>query len=239
MPYLPRSLIIGDGDTFHVTWQCHNFTWLLQQNGSKNLYYNLLLQYKERYKVLIHSYHLMDNHIHLSGLIEGTREQFSAFFRVVNGLWAREINRQNSRRGQAVMDRFRSPVIQTDRALLQVMYYQDLNSYRAGKVSHPRKNKWSSYQYYAHGQQDPLITPAPSYLGMADTPEERQRMYRENVDCIIGKEGLRKRDYSTAQYIGDPTWVRERYEEMQEKKRLKRLAYLQRQQGLYQQLRSP
>ena len=239
MAYLPRNQIIWDGAIFHVTWQCHNYSWLLEKDWAKQLYYDLLLKYKDRYQVVFYSYHFMDNHIHLSGKIEGTKEEFSGLFRIVNALFAKGVNKRLKRRGQVVMDRFKSPVIQTDESLLHVMHYHDLNSYRAKKVKHPKEYKWSSYPYYAYGRKDPLLTPAPSYLGLEDTNKGRQEMYRKQVERILTEEGFEKKHYSKTQYIGNPDWVAKRYSEIQERRKLKRLAYLKRQQRFYQQMRSP
>ncbi len=46
----------------------------------------------------------MDNHPHLSGHLEN-KEDFSAFFRIVNSMFARLVNKKLKRRGQLVMDR--------------------------------------------------------------------------------------------------------------------------------------
>lgn len=211
----------------------------MQYNWAKKFYYDLLLKYKEKYRVSFYSYHFMDNHIHLSGKIEGTKEAFSAFFQVVNSILAKEINKQFKRRGQVILDRFKSPCIQSDQALLCVMTYQDLNSWRVDRVKHPRDATWSSYRFYAYGEEDALITPAPSYLGFADSSEERQKIYREMVERIMDNDGRARRNYSAVRFIGDPDWVLRRECELKEAMRLKREAYLRRQRRIYSQSQAP
>ncbi len=211
MAYLPRYLIIYDDACFHVTWQCHNKDWLLQWDWAKRAYYNLLLKYKDKYGVEIYSYDFMDNHPHLTGHLMN-RELFSAFFKVVNSQFARIVNRHLNRRGQVVMDRFKSPLVESDEHMLCVMAYGNLNQHRAGKVDHPRKNDWSSYRYYAYGEKDELITPAPSYLALGRTPQERQREYRGIVAALM--EQRRLMNISHTYYIGNPDWVIERYREL-------------------------
>jgi len=213
MPYLPRYLIVYDNALFHVTWQCHNKDWLLKYDWAKQLYYNLLLKYKDKYGVQIYSYCFMDNHPHLSGRL-GSKEDFSAFFRIVNSVFARMVNKRLSRRGQLVMDRFKSPRIEDDRHQLSVMTYIDLNPYRAGKVRHPRANRWSSFGYYAHGIEDKLITPAPSYEALGDTEGSRRRIYCEMVEELMVKG--RRMNISGTYFIGDPDWVIERYREFKQ-----------------------
>lgn len=211
MPYLPRYRIISDGSFFHVTWQCHNKDWFLQWNWAKKLYYDLLLKYKDKYRVQIYSYCFMDNHPHLSGRLEN-KEDFSAFFRIVNGLFARRVNKRLKRRGQLVMDRFKSPQIKDDGHLLNVIVYIDLNPYRAGKVEHPKDNEWSSFAYYAYGKEDALITPAPSYLALGNTDATRQKIYREMVNSLLVQP--RAVNISQTYFIGDPDWVTAKYKEL-------------------------
>lgn len=228
MAYLARRDIIYDGAYFHVTWQCHNFSWFLETDWAKQLYYNLMLKYKDRYGVVIHSYSFMDNHPHFTGRAE-TVKGLSDFVQTINSQFAKNTNKKNKRRGQVVMDRFKSPVIQTDKALLKVMTYGDLNAPRVGKVSHPKEYRWCSYAYYAYGKPDPLITPSPSYLTLGNSAETQQKAYREMVEAIIEQEGFAKCNYSLIRYIGDPDWVKARYRESCDIANAKRFAYLMRQ----------
>lgn len=208
MAYAPRCTIVCDGSSFHVTWRCHNRDWLLQENWAKQTYYGLLLKYKDRYGIVIHSYHLMENHPHLTGTLT-TLKQFSDFFRVVNNLFARRVNNVLKRSGQVVMDRFKSPRIQDDKHMLTAMTYIDLNGVRCGRDTKPGQTKWSSYAYYAYGKPDPLITPAPSYMALGETAEERQRTYREMVMGLINRGEI---NISSTCFIGDPDWVTKQYE---------------------------
>ncbi len=211
MAYLPRYNIIYDDAYFHVTWQCHNKDWLLQWDWAKQAYYNLLLKYKDKYGVQIFAYNFMDNHPHLTGHLDD-KEAFSAFFRLVNSQFARIVNKHLKRRGQVVMDRFKSPVIESDEHMLTAMAYIDLNQHRAKKVDHPKKNDWSSYRYYAYGKADPLITPSPSYLALGRNDLERQQEYRAIVEALI--KHRQTMNISHTHFIGNPDWVLKKYREL-------------------------
>ncbi len=210
MAYRPRYTIVCDGCSFHVTWQCHNRDWLLREKWAKQLYYGLLLQYKDKYGVQFHSYQLMENHPHLTGTMT-TKEKFSGLFRVVNNLFARKYNQRKKRRGQVVMDRFKSPRIEDDVYMLRAMTYSDLNGVRCGRDKRPDDAGWSSYAYYAYGRDDPLITPAPSYLTLGETPEERQRVYRGMVQELMYQDRI---NISNTCFIGNPNWVKQQHENM-------------------------
>lgn len=214
MAYLPRYEIIYDGAYFHVTWQCHNKDWLLKEDWAKKAYYDLLLKYKDKYGVKFYAYNLMDNHPHLVGHLR-EKEMFSAFFRVVNSQIARIVNKRLNRCGQVVMDRFKSPLIESDDHMLKAMAYIDLNPHRVKKVEHPRDNTYSSYRYYAEGADDPLLIPSPSYLALGRDPKERQEEYRAIVEALIANRQVM--NISHTYFIGNPDWAIKKYRELCEK----------------------
>ncbi|MBN1113949.1 MAG: transposase, partial [Oligoflexia bacterium] len=208
MAYYPRKYILFDGSYFHITWQCHNQDWLLRADFAKQLYYQLLKKYKDQYGVSIFSYCLMSNHIHLVGHCEKVK-RLSALMRLINSRFARILNTRMKRKGQVIMDRFKSPLIYTNKDLLKVMRYVDLNPFRASMVKHPKNYRWSSYNYYAYGKEDELITPSPAYEELGLTIDERQKTYISMVDELIESDkGKEKQAYSTTYFIGEPAWVK-------------------------------
>lgn len=208
-------MVIDDQSFFHVTWQCHNKDWLFQSNGMKQLYYDLLLRFKDRYQVKIYSYCFMSNHAHLTGYCED-KKLFSDFFRIVNSLFARRLNKQRKRRGQVIMDRFKSPRIESHHDLEKVMQYADLNPKRAGMVNHPKDYAWTSLHYYAYGKEDSLITPAPNYEKLGATDQERQEAYLSMIEAILQSDWKDKKPYSSSPFVGNPTWVEARVKLLRE-----------------------
>jgi len=215
MANYPRSLIVHDGSVFHVTWKCHNNDWLLSSEFAKKLYYELLLKYKHYYGIQIFSYCFMDNHPHLTGQCE-TQKKLSDFFRVVNSCFVKSLNRHLKRKGQAVMDRFKSPVMETDEDLMNVMIYNDLNPYRTVKGTRPKEHKWSSYHHYAYGKEDPLLTEPECYKEMGKTAKKRQKNYRLMIEEIMKDDHrMPKCPYRKNEgylcFVGNPVWVEKRY----------------------------
>lgn len=215
MPSHPRYLILKNNSLFHVTWQCHNRDFHLKYDWVKQKYYDLLLKYKDKYEITFFSYCFMSNHPHMTGFVQ-KKENLSNFFRTVNSQFARFYNKQMRRRGQLVMDRFKSPVIESQGELLKVIFYNDLNPKRAYMVSHPGEYQWTSFHHYAFGKKDPLLTDPQCYLDLGETPEERQKNYREMVDTIVKNDWREKRPYSSTAFIGNPDWVKYRYFQLRE-----------------------
>ena len=74
--------------------------------------------------------------------------------------------------------RYKSTLVDTDRYLLAVCRYIELNPVRAEMVSHSADYPWSSYRHNALGQEIPLITAHHQYLQLGKTAEEQQKAYR-------------------------------------------------------------
>ncbi|MCP5464084.1 MAG: transposase [Deltaproteobacteria bacterium] len=198
-----------------MTWKCHNEDWLLSSNYAKKLYYSLLLKYKNLYQIQIFSYCLMDNHPHIVGTCK-SQQLFSDFFRVVNSLFAKKMNRYLDRKGQVVMDRFKSINIKTEKQLMAVMFYNDLNPFRTIKQTSPEAHQWSSHKHYAYGKKDPLITEAEWYLELGDSETKRQKRYR-----ALTKDAMQSKKHSSSPYkiknkwhyfLGDKPWIKKSYE---------------------------
>jgi putative transposase len=156
----------------------------------------------------------MSNHPHITGKMKIATD-FSRFMQVVHSQFARKFNKVNGRCGQLVMDRPKTPMIETEKHLLTAMVYIDLNPVKAKMVPHPSSYKWSSYKYYAFGIDDPIITPCPSYLALSKDPKKRCEIYRMMVQWVMKSKGyLKSKMLSETCYIGNPDWVIEHYQKL-------------------------
>jgi putative transposase len=65
--------------------------------------------------------------------------------------------------GHLWQGRYKSVIIESDAQVLGCGKYIELNPVRAGIVVQPEQFEFSSYRYYALGQQDSLVTPSTAY----------------------------------------------------------------------------
>ncbi len=91
--------------------------------------------------------------------------------------------------------RYRATVVDSDRYLLTVMRYIEMNPVRAGIVAAPDEYPWSSYRYNALGEigaNGEWLKSHPEYsrLGCGDT--DRQVAYRALFAQAIDREDLRQ-----------------------------------------------
>jgi putative transposase len=188
---------------------------VLAADTAKDFFLGLVDKYAARHGILIRSYCIMGSHPHVLVVATLGQAEFSRFWQVVNHLFARWYNRQQTRRrGQVVTQRMKSPMIQPaapGRHVLTVMRYGDLNPVRAGMVRSPKDYAWSSYRHYAFGEPNPLITDEPEYLALGRTPGQRRLAYQQLFARPLTLAlRTRRPDLVEAPFFGNPDWVRAR-----------------------------
>lgn len=204
---VPRYALVKEGSYNHCTWRSHDHAFTLESPESKQKFLGLVAHYKPLFGVRVLSYCVMGNHPHLVLVCDRGQAAFSAFFRLVNQRFARWYNWRHGRRGQVVMERLRSPLIQDDRHLLTVMRYVDLNPVRAALCRSPKDFPWSSYRHYAFGEQNPLIDDAPTYLALGRNGPQRRKAYVHLfAQCLSAQLRVRRHDLTSGPFIGDETW---------------------------------
>jgi putative transposase len=203
---LPRKALVRVDSINHCSWRSHNHEHVLEDDAAKSELRRLLLTYKRKYGIVVLAYCLMGTHPHVVCVATRGQQEFSAFWRVVNNLFARWYNRRHRRCGQVVMERLSSPQIQDERHLIEAIRYGDLNPVRAGLVRRAKDWQWSSHRHYALGEPDELVDDATAFLNLGRTPTERRLAYR-HLFARRFKDVLRRRhDLTRGPFIGDDEW---------------------------------
>ncbi len=131
--------------------------------------------------VAIHAYVLMGNHVHL--LVTASRAGSVARMMHAVGLcYVQSFNRRHGRTGTLWEGRFKSCLVDSDRYLLTVYRYIELNPVRAAMVESPEHYRWSNARANLNVWHDPLVTPHRLFLGIASTVAERAIVYRRLLD---------------------------------------------------------
>jgi putative transposase len=211
MPRTPRGQLVDENSTNHCTWRSHGNAPVLDSDAARQHFLDLVRKYKEKFGIQILSYCLMGTHPHVMCRAAKGQKAFSAFWKVVNWGFARWYNLRTKGRGQVVMERLRSPLIQNGRHQLEVMRYGDLNPVRGRLVRSAAEWRWSSHRHYAYGEKNDLITDAPEYLALGANGPERRRSYLHLFATPVVEALLRRRrDLVEAPFIGDTLWMTER-----------------------------
>jgi putative transposase len=149
----------------------------------------VLIDASQRYRLHVHAYVLMSNHLHLLAT-PASAESLPKTMQSLGRRYVQYFNYRYQRTGTLWEGRYRATVVDVESYLFECMRYIELNPVRAGMVSHPAEHVWSSYRANGEGQPDALVTPHRLYRGLGTVDAGRQEAYRELVKAPMSAERL-------------------------------------------------
>jgi putative transposase len=112
----------------------------------------LLLQAAcEKYKLQVHGFCFMTNHIHLA--IEPLADEFHSGIHAFSFRYAQYFNHRYSRKGYLFQGRYRSIIVEENVYLKRLIRYIHLNPVESKMVYSPEEYMWSSYNAYMGNAQ--------------------------------------------------------------------------------------
>jgi putative transposase len=190
MARLPRYVIPGQPQ--HIIQRGNNRQPIFAADGDYECFRDALVEAAARYDLAIHAYVWMTNHIHLLAT-PGSHDSISKVFQSLGRKYVQYFNFTYQRSGTLWEGRYRATVVDSERYLLTVMRYIELNPVRAGMVHHPREYPWSSYVGNAGGENAKnadWLVPQREYLRLGRTVEQRQEAYRQLFKAAVPKDDL-------------------------------------------------
>ncbi len=187
MPRRPRLEL--PGVPLHVTQRGVNRAAIFLDDDDRDHYRRLLHDACIAHDVAVHAYVLMGNHVHL--LLSATRPGLvSGAMRAVGQCYVQAFNHRYRRSGTLWQGRFKSCLVDSDRYVLSVYRYIELNPVRAAMVEAPQHYRWSSVHANAGIACDPLVTPHPVYIALARELHARSAAYREWLHMGVSEDDL-------------------------------------------------
>jgi putative transposase len=173
-----RARIIIAGVPVHLIQRGNNRQACFYCDEDYQCYLEWLQNYAHNSGCAVHAYVLMTNHVHI--LMTPIKETSAGeLMKHLGQRYVQYINRTYKRTGTLWEGRFRSCIAQQENYLLLCQRYIELNPVRAGIVEHPGEYRWSSYQAHAQGEATDLLNHHSLYMGLGQTNEKRQAVYRE------------------------------------------------------------
>lgn len=168
------------GYQHHIIQRGNNRQVIFMDVADRQFFLDLLEEHSKQFAIAIHSYVLMDNHIHVLAT-PGTAEALPGMMQAVGRRYVRHFNDRHHRTGTLWDGRYKSTLVQSESYLLTCMAYLDLNPVRAGMVAQPADYAWSSHGHYIGQRLDKLITPHPLAWELGNTPFAREAAYANLV----------------------------------------------------------
>lgn len=189
MARLPRLVL--PGLAHHLIQRGNNRQLIVLDDEDRCQFLALLREAALTYKVALHAYVLMDNHVHLLA----TPAEAQGLSRMMQSLGRRYVawfNQRHGRSGTLWEGRFRAAPIESERHLLACMRYIELNPLRAGLLlDDAGAYAWSSCAHHLGRRSDPLVTEHSMFWTLGNTPFEREAAYRELLEQGLGEAEVR------------------------------------------------
>lgn len=207
MPRQPRLEL--PGVPMHVTQRGVNRCAIFIDEQDRHHYRRLLREACRKHGVAVHAFVLMDNHVHL--LLSTNRVgQIALAMRASGQAHVQAFNFRHGRSGTLWQGRFKSCLVETDRYLLTVIRYIELNPVRAAMVVRPEDYRWSSVHSHLGRACDPLLTLHPLYLALGCDPSQRAKAYDAWLRAGVGDDDLAdvRRYIAQERALGDARFQR-------------------------------
>ena len=132
----------------------------------------------KEFKVAVHAYVLMPDHLHLLAT-PSTAEGLAQTIQRVGRYYVPWYNAKYKRTGGLFQGRFKTSLVDADKYFMVCSRYIESNPVRSGLVAEAGGYRWSSYAHHAGIQPDSMIVDHALYWALGNTPFQREAAYIE------------------------------------------------------------
>ncbi|WP_164215837.1 transposase [Virgibacillus sp. YIM 98842] len=132
---------------YHIIMRGVNRQTIFEEEEDRNRFLEILKKYKTISEYKIHSYCLMDNHIHLLWE-ESEKECLANSIKRISSSYVYWYNHKYERSGHLFQERFKSENVESADYFLTVLRYIHQNPLKAGIANNISECKWTSYHEY-------------------------------------------------------------------------------------------
>lgn len=161
---------------------------VLADEEDKRIYLEALSEYAARYEVAIHAWGMTATQLQVL-VTPQTSNGISSMLQATGRMYAQHFNTKYDHRGGIWQDRYKASLILSDEYLLAVYRYIDRLMFCPQQGQGQEQTPiHSSAQENKYGMGQPVVTPHSSYVGLGDTPSQRQQAYHALYATLLPPE---------------------------------------------------
>ncbi len=176
MARLPRLVV--PHQPHHLIQTGHDQLAIFRDDEDYQRFLGWLKESAREFKVAIHAYVLMPDHVHLLAT-PTTDEGLAKVMQRVGRHYVPWYNAKYARSGSLFQGRFKTSVIDAERYFMLCSRFVESNPVRSQLAGELADYRWSSYRHHAGLAPDALITDHALYWALGNTPFQREAAYIE------------------------------------------------------------
>ena len=187
MARLPRLIV--PHQPHHVIQTGNNEQTVFHDDDDCLAFLGWLRAAAKTWKVQIHAYVLMPNHLHLL-VMPSDEDGLGQMMQWIGRYYVPYFNQKYSRSGTLWNGRYKTSLIDADAYFMLCSRYIESNPVRSGLVSRHEDYRWSSYCHHAGIRPDGLIIDHPKFWALGNTPFEREAAYVALFERVITSDEI-------------------------------------------------
>jgi|SRR5450830_1039543 len=184
MARLPRLVV--PLQAHHIIQRGHDKQAIFRDAADHDVFLDWLKEGARRFKVAIHAYVLMPDHLHLLATPADV-EGLARMMQLVGRYYVPYFNQKYGRSGTLWQGRYKATVLDAELYLLLCSHYIEQNPVRSGLAATPADFPWSSYLHHIGAKQDALMTDHRVYWALGNTPFDREIAYKLQAEQTLSR----------------------------------------------------
>jgi putative transposase len=184
-----QSRLVLPNQPHHILQRGHDRQPIFREDEDYQRFLGWLKESAKFYRVALHAYVLMPNHLHLLATPVDD-DGLAQMMQKVGRFYVPWFNQKYGRSGGLFQGRFLTSLVDAEHYFLACSRYIELNPVRAQLAAAPLDYPWSSYAHHAGVRQDVLVSDHSLYWALGNTPFQREAAYIALADQGLASDEL-------------------------------------------------
>ncbi len=184
MARLPRFVLAGQ--PHFIVQQGHNGQPIVADDVDRQALIALLRDAAVTHRVDVHAWALLPDRLLLLATPRAEAGGLSRMMQTLGRRYVVQFNRRHGRTGTLFDGRFRLALIEAEQWLIDTMRFIERGAEAAsGEMAGAEGQGWSSAAHHLGRLVDPLVSDAPAFWALGNTPFEREAAWRRLLDLPL------------------------------------------------------